>query len=423
MTHRERIKAALNHHQPDRVPVDFGSTMVTGISVSVVSKLRQALGLDGPDDRVKVTEPYQMLGEVLPDLKEKIGIDTYGLFNINNMFGFPNRDWKPWTTFDGTRVLVPELFNTKPDENGRIPMYAEGDKNYPPSAVMPRDGFYFDSVNRQKPIDDSNLNVGDNLAEFGPYPDELLAHLERESKRVYEETDYAIVYSMGGSGLGDIALVPAPWLKDPRGIRDVEEWYISTVSRRDYVREIFSRQTVIALENFARVRDAVRNRIEVVFVSGTDFGAQNAPFLSPDTYRELFKPFHKQMNDWIHTNTSWKTFLHSCGAIRPLLEDIIDAGFDIINPVQCSAAGMEAQRLKDDFGDRVVFWGGGVDTQKTLPFGTPGQVYDEVSKRIRIFNKGGGYVFDAIHNVQQGTPVKNVLALMDALRDSFGNNR
>ena len=419
MTHRERIRAALNHEQPDRVPVDFGSTMVTGISVSVISRLRKALELDVPDARVKVTEPYQMLGEILPDLKEKMFIDTEGLFNIDNMFGFPNEDWKPWTMFDGTKVLVPGLFNTESDENGNIPMYAGGDKNYPPCAVMPKGGFYFDSINRQKPIDDDNLNVEDNLKEFAPYSDKLLAYLEKESKRLYDETDYAIVYSMGGTGFGDIALVPAPWLKDPKGIRDVEEWYISTVARRDYVYEIFDRQCEIGIENLASVKEALSDRIEVIFITGTDFGTQRGPFISPDAYRDLYKPFHKRICEWIHRNTPWKVFIHSCGGIRPLVEDIIDAGFDILNPVQCSAEGMEAQMLKDDFGDRVTFWGGGVDTQKTLPFGTPEDVYNEVSKRIRIFNKGGGFVFDAIHNIQAGTPVENVLAMSKSIEDSF----
>lgn len=419
MTHRERIRAALNHEQPDRVPVDFGSTMVTGISVSVISSLWKALRLDGPDARVKVTEPYQMLGDICPDLIEKMFIDTMGLFNIDNMFGFPNEDWKPWTMFDGTKVLVPDLFNTEPDENGNIPMYAGGDKNYPPCAVMPKGGFYFDSINRQKPIDDDNLNVEDNLEEFGPYSDELLAYLERESKRLYDETDYAIVYNMGGTGFGDIALVPALWLKDPGGIRDVEEWYISTVARRDYVYEVFDRQCEIGIENLASVKDALDDRIEVIFITGTDFGTQRGPFISPDAYRDLYKPFHKRICEWIHRNTSWKVFIHSCGGIRPLVEDIIDAGFDILNPVQCSAEGMEAQMLKDDFGDRITFWGGGVDTQKTLPFGTPEDVYNEVSKRIRIFNKGGGFVFNTIHNIQAGTPVENVLAMTKAIEDSF----
>ncbi len=419
MTHRERIKAALNHIQPDRVPVDFGSTMTSGISASVVSKLRKSMELDSSEDRIKVNEPFQMLGEIQPDLKEKLFIDTYGLFNINNIFGFKNEDWKPWTMFDGTKVTVAGKFNTVPDKDGNIPIYAEGDKSYPPCAVMPKGGFYFDAISRQKPIDDDNLDVGDNLEDFGPYSDELLEYLENESKRIYEETDYAIIYTMGGASFGDIALVPGLWLKDPKGIRDVEEWYVSTITKRDYIFEVFNRQCDIAIENLAGVKDALQDRIEAIFISGTDFGTQRGPFISPDAYRDLFKPIHMRINGWIHKNTPWKSFIHSCGGIQPLLDDIIEAGFDILNPVQCSADGMDPQKLKDDYGDKVVFWGGGVDTQKTLPFGKPEEVYEEVSERIRIFNKGGGYVFNSIHNIQQNTPVENVMALQDALRDSF----
>ena len=419
MTSRERVRAALNHQQPDRIPVDFSSTMVTGISVSVVSRLRKELGLDGLNDRVKVNEPYQMLGEIEDDLREKLFIDCIGLFGRKNMFGFENKDWKPWTMFDGTDVLVPALFNTEPDENGNIPMYAEGDSSCPPSAIMPKGGYYFDSVNRQKPVDDSKLNVEDNLEEYGPFPEEELAYLEKQSEWLYDNTEFALVYSMGGTAFGDIAFVPGPALKDPKGIRGVEEWYISTVIRRNFIYEIFERQCEIGLKNLAAVRDAVGDRIDVIFVTGADFGTQRGPFISPDAYRDLYKPFHKKICDWIHKNTPWKVFIHSCGGIQPLIEDMIDAGFDILNPVQCSAEGMVPQRLKDDFGDRITFWGGGIDTQKTLPFGTPEEVYNEVSERLRIFNKSGGFVFNAIHNIQAGTPVENVIAMINAIRDSF----
>jgi len=419
MTSRERVQAALNHKQPDRVPVDFGSTMVTGISVSVISKLRKALGLDDDSARIKVTEPYQMLGEIDDELREKLHIDCVGLFGKNNMFAFENANWKEWTTFDGIDVLIPEKFNTVPDENGNIPMYAGGDSAYPPAAVMPKGGFYFDSTDRQKAIDDAKLNVEDNLEEFGRYSDEDLKHLERESTRLFNDTDFAITYSMGGTAFGDIAFVPGPGLKDPKGIRGIEEWYISTILRRDYVEEIFERQCEIGLENLALVKEAVGDRISAIFTTGTDFGTQRGPFISPDAYRDLYQPFHKRINEWIHENTSWKVFIHSCGGIRPLLNDIIDSGFDVLNPVQCSADGMEAENLKVDFGDRIVFWGGGVDTQQTLPFGSSNEVYDEVSKRISVFNKGGGFVFDAIHNVQAGTPVENMQAMVSAIGDSF----
>ena len=167
MTSRERVRAAINHQQPDRIPVDFGGTFETGIAVSTVYYLRQALGLDSPDDRVKVIEPYQMLGEIRDDLRDKMCVDTTALYNTVSAFGFPLKDWKPWTTFDGANVLVPGLFNTEPNESGGIYMYPEGDRSVPPSAVMPNGGYYFDSIIRQHPIDDDNLKVEDNLEEFG----------------------------------------------------------------------------------------------------------------------------------------------------------------------------------------------------------------------------------------------------------------
>ena len=144
--------------------------------------------------------------------------------------------------------------------------------------------------------------------------------------------------------------MPAPWLKNPKGIRDVAEWYMSTVSRFDYVYELFRRQCDIALANLAKIYDAVGDRVSAVFITGTDFGTQNGPFISPAAYRKLYQPFHRRVNDWVHQHTPWKTFIHSCGSVVALLPDIVDAGFDILNPVQCSAAGMDPRTLKDKFG-------------------------------------------------------------------------
>jgi len=415
MTSRERVQKALGHEQPDRVPLDLGASPVTGMYVSSVYLLRQALGLDPPGTAVKVVEPYQMLGEIGPDLVDALGIDVLGVWPSATMFGFKNEGWKPWTTFDGTPVLVPEGFNTEPEDNGDILMYPEGDRSAPPSGRMPEGGFYFDAIIRQPPIDEDNLNVQDNLEEFTSVSDEELEHFRREVERIRTETDKAILANFGGTAFGDIALVPAVWLKHPRGIRDVEEWYVSTVMRKEYVREVFERQCEIALQNLATFHDALGDRIDIVYMTGTDFGHQNGPFIGPQAYRDLYQPFHKALNDWVHAHTTWKTFIHSCGSVVALIDDFIDAGFDILNPVQCSAAGMDPQGLKDRFGDRLTFWGGGVDTQHTLPFGTPEHVRDEVRERLRIFGAGGGYVFNTIHNVQARTPQENLKALYDAV--------
>jgi len=407
---------ALNFQEPDRIPLDLGGSLVTGMHVSTVYWLRQALGLDSPGTPVRVIEPYQMLGEIKPDLIEALGVDVVSLEGTKTLFGFKNEGWKPWITSDGTPVLVPEGFNTEPEPNGGILMYPEGDKSAPPSGRMPSGGWYFDSIIRQPPIDDDNLDVEHNLEEFGPISDEELEHLRREAERLYTETDKAILANFGGTAFGDIALVPAPWLKHPKGIRDVEEWYISTVTRRDYIYEVFEQQCEIALVNLERIYQAVGDRVTAVFVTGTDFGMQTGPFISPKTYRQLYQPFHKRVNDWVHGHTFWKTFIHSCGSVMVLIEDFIEAGFDILNPVQCSAADMDPSELKRKFGRRITFWGGGVDTQRTLPFGTPQKVCSEVRERIRIFGPGGGFVFNTIHNVQPQTPVENLLAMFETVR-------
>jgi Uroporphyrinogen decarboxylase (URO-D) len=417
MTSRERVQMVIEHKEPDRVPLDLGACTVTGMHVDTVYKLRQALHLDEPGTPVKVMEPSQMLGEIKPDLMEALGVDVAGLVKPTTKFGFKNEDWKPWTTFEGTPVLVPGGFNTDPEQNGDILMYPGGDKSVPPSARMPKGGFYFDSIVRQPPIDENALNVEANLEEFGPITDGDLEHLRREAERLYSETDKAVLANFGGTGFGDIANVPGPGVKHPRGIRDIEEWYISTVTRRDYVYRVFERQCEIGIKNLERIFAAVGNRVTAVYVTGTDFGQQNGPFISLKSYRDLFKPFHQEVTNWVRKNTQWKCFIHSCGSVRALLPDFIDEGFDIINPVQCSAAGMAPEELKKQFGERVTFWGGGVDTQRTLPFGTPEEVRQEVCSRLKIFGHSGGYVFNPTHNVQARVPVENVLAMYQAVRE------
>jgi hypothetical protein len=414
---RERVRLALEHREPDRVPLDLGGSAVTGMHASSVYLLRQALHLDPPGTPVKVIEPYQVLGEIKPDLMDALGVDVVPLGGPRTLFGFRNEGWKPWTLFDGTSVLVPAGFNTEPEPDGDILMYPEGDRSVPASGHMPAGGFYFDSIIRQPPIDDARLNPEDNLEEFGPISEEDLAHFRKEAGRLWQETDKAILANFGGTAFGDIALVPAPWLKHPKGIRDVAEWYMSTVTRRDYVYRVFERQCEIGLANLARLYEVVGDKVTAVFVTGTDFGTQNGPFISRNTYRQLYQPFHKQVNDWIHRHTPWKTFIHSCGSIFDLLPDFIEAGFDILNPVQTSAACMDPARLKAQFGDRITFWGGGVDTQKTLPFGRPEDVRAEVRERMAVFGRGGGFVFNTIHNVQTRVPAENLIALYEAVKE------
>lgn len=417
MNSRDRVKMALAHRNPDQVPLDLAGSPVSGMHASSVYLLRQALRLDPPGTPVKVVEPYQMLGEVKPDLAEFLGVDVVALGKPTTMFGFRNEGWRPWTFHDGTPLLVPEGFNTDPEPDGSLLMYPEGDRSVPASGRMPAGGFYFDAIIRQPPLDDEKLNVEDNLEEFGPLSAADLTYFKQESEWQYTQTDKAILANFGGTAFGDIALVPATWLKHPKGIRDVSEWYMSTVSRREYVWKIFERQCEIGIANLEKIHEVVGERITVVMVTGTDFGTQNGPFIAPRNYRSLFQPFHKAVNDWIHQHTQWKTFIHSCGSVLALIPDFIDAGFDILNPVQTSAAGMEAAGLKERFGDRLTFWGGGIDTQQTLPFGTPDEVRAQVRERMQVFGPSGGFVFNTIHNVQSRVPIANLLALYEAIKE------
>lgn len=417
MTSRERVLAAVEHRQPDLTPMDFGGTPVTGIHCSIVEKLRNHFGLE--QRPVKVHEPYQMLGMVEEDLKLAMGIDVEGVPAPNTIFGFPPENYKPWSTPWGQEVLVPEDFHTTTDAQGDRYIYPKGNRSVGPSGHMPASSFFFDTIIRQEEIDEDHLRVEDNLEEF-----ELISNsdLRRFATMASEarKTGRCVIANLPGAALGDIALVPGPFMVVPKGIRDISEWYISLSARREYVNEIFQRQTDIALQNFQTINDACGQDLDVVMLCGTDFGTQNSMFCSNETFRELWLPHYRRMNNWIHTNTKWKTFKHSCGAVVPLIDSFVDAGFDILNPVQCSASGMDPQVLKDRFGGRITFWGGGGDTQRVLPFGRPEEVRKQVAERLRIFSAGGGYVFNTIHNIQAKTPIENLVAMLEARRQ-FNN--
>jgi hypothetical protein len=400
------------------VPCDLGSAGTTGIMVTTYAKLRRALGANSRPPRV--SDLLQMLGEVELPVLERLGCDVMGVGPVTGSFGIRYEDWKPWQTFDGTEVMVPGQFSFRVEGDGDLLLSPGGDVTKPPSGRMPKNGYYFDIIARQAPLDWDRLNPDEFAEQFTRLSDEELEHLSRTADDLYRNTDFAILGRFGGGGLGDLPKVLAPELDSPKGIRNFDDWMVAHLTHPGYLRAVFERQTARAIENLELYRQAVGDRIVAIYISGTDFGTQRGEFVSPDMYRDLYFPFHKRMNDWVHAHTKWKTFYHCCGAIYRLIPHFIEAGVDILNPVQCSATEMWPERLKREFGERLVFWGGGVDTQKTLPFGTPEEVRREVAERIRVFAPGGGYVFNAIHNIQANTPVENVLAVFEATRQCGG---
>lgn len=419
MTSKERVRKSLAHTEGDRLPIDFGSTTETGMHVSCIGNLRKYYGL--PEIPVKMHEPYQCLGFMEDDLAEIIGTDVQGVQSDITWFGFRNENWKEWRAPWGQVVLVSGNFSTTVDDKGNTFIYPQGDLGAPPSGVMPLSGFFFDEIICQPPLpaDDADLKLEDNLEEFGPVADEDLHTMKNYADSAMAKSKAGICV-LGGTGIGDIANVPGPAIKYPRGIRDITEWYISTISRRDFVNTIFERQIDIALENLKKLYATLGNTIDILFTCGTDYGTQDGYFCSPQTFRELYLPHYKRTNDWIHSHTQWKTMKHSCGANRDFIPLFIECGFDIFNPVQLSAKGMDPVFLKREFGKDIVFWGGGVNTQWTLPFGTPEDIRREVLERCELFSKGGGFIFNAIHNVMAKTPVENIVAMINAVHEFNG---
>jgi len=294
-----------------------------------------------------------------------------------------------------------------------------GDTSAPPSGHMPKDGYYFDAIIRQEPIDEDNLDYKDNMEEFVPVSQATLDFIKKEKERL-KDSPRALCGYFGGSDLGCIAWLPAIQLAHPKGIRSIDEWLVSPLIRPEFCEKIFSEQIDIAIENLKKIYEVLGDTLDVVMVCGTDDGTQISTFFSPEIYKNLYVPYYKKVNRWIHDNTGWKTFKHSCGAVEPLIPLFIECGFDILNPVQCAAVGMDPKHLKETYGKDITFWGGGVDTQKVLPFGTPEEVRVQVLERCEIFSKDGGFIFNAIHVVQKGVPLENIVAMFDAVKEFNG---
>ncbi len=418
MSKREEFIKTLNHKTPKHVVVDLGATGQTGINASSLYKLRKALDLQ--EKPIKIIEPFQMLGEVEEDVLQVLGCHIKGIFNRGNMFGTQNLEYKPFTMPDGTPTLIAKDIQYFKDAKGDFFVYPCADTSLEPCAHMTYDGSFFDNIERCRDYDGDLLNgVKDFKDDFSVVTQEDARHWENTSKALYENTDYGLVGVLGGGGLGDVATIPGPYIKKPKGIRTVEEWMLAHALYPNYIKEVFAYQTEIMLKNLEIYKQAVGDRIQVVWVSGTDFGTQISTFISPTQFRELYKPFYTKINGWIHKNTDWKTFFHTCGAIYDILDDLHEMGVDCLNPVQCSATGMEPERLKKEYGEKFIFWGGVADTQNTLPFGNVETVKKEVKHRLDIFSKNGGFVCSAIHNIVANVPSQNIIALFEAIRE-FG---
>jgi hypothetical protein len=415
MTSRERIIATINHREPDMLPVDFGGTSATGIYAGTFYELLGALAL--PQRRPYIVDMMQLLTDMNNEERHALCTDVIPLHGPSTKVGTKAAGEKPFRLSKGIEASIAETVQFSYNDKGDCFLYPQGDTDSPASMFMPAGGTYFHAIERSPEPDYDDLNPREEFKELGNvWTDETALHFERRAKELYENTEYAIVSVFGGAGFGDLAKVPGPTVKDPKGIRTVSDYLMAHMLYPEYIQEIYAMQSDAAIKNLEILRQAVGDKIQVIHAGGTDFGMQTGLYFSKKVFQTLYMPYMKKINDYIHQHTGWKTFYHSCGSIIEIMDDLIEAGVDIINPVQCSAANMDPVTLKEKFGKKIVFWGGGINTQKTLPFGTPEEVAAEVEERIRIFLKGGGYVFSSIHNIIAGTPPENIIKMLEVVK-------
>ncbi len=388
MTSRERVQAVLDRRLPDRVPIDLGGTRTSSISVFPYIDLKKRLGMSG--SKVKVVDVFQMLPLMDLSILEQIHSDVVMVPRYTYHLNTTLSGWKEMQLLNGSDVLVPADFNPqKTSEGSWIIEEPNG-----VMARMPDNGYYFDYI--EDTYSNEYTDVG-KIA-FETWTDEDFRFIEAAAADSYSNTDKALV--------GDFAMgLGRPF--------SYEEWMVALALEKDYLKEYYDRKSDHIVEVLKSYREAVDDRIDIVFF-GQDFGTQNGEMISPAMFEEIIAPYYAKLFTWIHQNTGWKTLFHSCGSIFNLIPHLIECGVDILNPVQTSAVRMDPAELKRHYGDKIVFWGGGVDTQDTLPFGTPDAVREQVTERIRIFGKGGGYIFNPVHNIQQGVPLENIRACFEA---------
>jgi hypothetical protein len=378
MNSREQFLTSVNHKQTNRVVMDLGSSAVTGIHVQTISKLRRHFGLQRKP--IRIIEPQQMLGDVGWELIDSIGIDVIGAWAKNNAFGFNNHaPYKEWKTPWGQRVMVPLNFYTSNNENGDLLIHPNGDNTVQACASMPKSDYTF------KPIVPKGEAKHHSKPTLGLINNEELEHWKVEVDKAYF-SGKAVLADFCGLVIEQSNITPAN----------------------------IDKQLETALANLSSVYNLVGNKLNAVLISKPTCAKYSGNCISKQFNKE-FKAYFKQINAWIHDNTDWKTFIHCCGTKVEDLENAVRTGFDIVNSGQT-----DAKTAKEEFGKDLVFWGGAVDTQKILPFGTPKEVREQVLHNCEIFAKDGGFIFNPMHNIPANVPVENMVAMLEALKEFNG---
>lgn len=379
MNSRERVLAALNHREADRVPFDMGGTVITGINVHAYRALRDRLGL--PKVEPVIIDTIQQIARVDDDMMDRLGVDVKSVSPRSSAtFQIQVQDAGEYTVFQ--------------DEWGigwRMPK---------------KGGWYYDMY--RHPLSGPDVTAAD--VDRFPWPDPLdparFEGIGEAARRIIREEGRAVIMGSMSAGIMEMHA----WM------RGFEDAFSDLAGNPGLAERIMDRVLDLKMAYWGRALEILGDAVDVV-QEADDFAGQTGLLLSPAAYRRLAKPRHKKLFDFIHSRTKAKIFFHSCGSVRKVIPDLIEAGVDILNPVQVSAAGMDTAELKREYGKDLVFWGGGVDTQRVLGGGTPQEVREEVRRRVTDLKPGGGFVFNTVHNIQGNVPAENLVAMWEAYRE------
>lgn len=409
MNSRERVLAALNHTEPDRIPVDLGGHRSSGISAIAYHRLRKHLGL--AEKPVRVYDMVQQLAIIDEDVLDLFGVDTV---EMGRGFLLDDDDWKPWTLPDGTPCEIPYYINLERKDDDWLILDAEDTE----VGILKKGSLYFEQTRfplmergiENDDFEDLEEMLGRQMWSAVVHPGahldmdaEGLKEMAGKAKALRESTDRAIVGLFGGN-----------MFELPQMVYRMDHYLLATGMYPDKVLELSEKLSQIHMNNLEKWLSAVGPYIDVILF-GDDLGGQQGPLISPDAYREFYKPFHKKLWGKAKELSDVKVQLHCCGGIYEMLDDLIDAGLDAVNPVQISCRGMDPARLKAEFGERITFWGGGCDTQRILPMAGPDEVREHVQELTSVFSPGGGFIFQQVHNILANVPPENVVAMLEAI--------
>ena len=403
LTSRERVLRAVNFQRPDRVPIDLGAIRASGINSVVYDQLKRRQGLRTP---TKIHDSMQLLAELEPEMIDRLHVDVLPL-------EAPTADWAAapaaqgvrQTLFCGQEVWFPPGTNIAVEPDGAWVLCRPDGSAY---ARMPKDGFYFDFIRptmSAQRIDPARFQPSSTV------PEAELELMARAGLELFETTDKAIL----GWGASISMMGLSALLSDNITQGALDEWLCMLMTEKETAQEMMGRYTDSVIARLKLYHEAVGPYCFAWGVASDDAGTQKGELIAPELFAEMVKPHYRRVCDWVHQHTPWKTYLHSCGSIYHYIPHWIEAGIDILNPVQISAVNMEPERLMREFGGKIVFWGGGCDTQRVLPKGTPAEIREHVRHNIEVFTaRDGGFVFTQVHNIQQNVPVENVEAMFAA---------